>query len=230
MKKELAIGICFGLAGILCTCLFGYEYFTTYGFLNAYHMKAFAASDTGYLPLLANILWERGKVFVIIAILSLTALKAILPLLLRCLIYFTGGVFFAACVMNMGILGIVFFLVSWLPHGILYLAALALLLLVEPRRFYNRKNPWLLRLAWGMGVAVLVLLGCPSGKMGLLSSMFTNLDYRRMGIAKELLHRVVEEARDYGCGTIQITASDMGVKLYTDFGFVHNGNFMQYKL
>ena len=57
--------------------------------------------------------------------------------------------------------------------------------------------------------------GCPSGKMGLLSSMFTNLDYRRMGIAKELLHRVVEEARDYGCGTIQITASDMGVKLYT---------------
>ena len=72
--------------------------------------------------------------------------------------------------------------------------------------------------------------GCPSGKMGLLSSMFTNPDYRRMGIAKELLHRVVEEARNYGCGTIQITASDMGVKLYTAYGFVHNGNFMQYKL
>ena len=72
--------------------------------------------------------------------------------------------------------------------------------------------------------------GCPSGKMGLLSSMFTNADYRRMGIAKELLHRVVEEARNYGCGTIQITASDMGVKLYTAYGFVHNGNFMQYKL
>lgn len=72
--------------------------------------------------------------------------------------------------------------------------------------------------------------GCPSGKMGLLSSMFTNPNYRRMGIAKELLHRVVEAARKYGCGTIQITASDMGVKLYTDYGFVHNGNFMQYKL
>ena len=41
---------------------------------------------------------------------------------------------------------------------------------------------------------------------------------------------VVPGAKDYGCGTIQITASDMGVKLYTDFGFVHNGNFMQYKL
>lgn len=72
--------------------------------------------------------------------------------------------------------------------------------------------------------------GCPSGKMGLLSSMFTNPNYRRMGIAKELLNRVIEEARTYGCGTVQITASDMGVKLYTAYGFVHNRNFMQYKL
>lgn len=70
---------------------------------------------------------------------------------------------------------------------------------------------------------------CPSGKIGLLSSMYTDPDYRRRGIAKELLRRVVEEARDYGCGSVQITASDMGVLLYTDFGFVKNGNFMQYK-
>lgn len=72
--------------------------------------------------------------------------------------------------------------------------------------------------------------GCPSGRIGLLSSMYTDPDYRRMGIAKTLLSHVVDEARNYGCGTIQITASDMGVKLYTDFGFVHNENFMQYKL
>lgn len=72
--------------------------------------------------------------------------------------------------------------------------------------------------------------GCPSGKIGLLSSMFTDPKYRRKGIAKELLSRVVNDARDYGCGTIRITASDMGVKLYMDFGFVHNDNFMQYKL
>ena len=72
--------------------------------------------------------------------------------------------------------------------------------------------------------------GCPSGKIGLLSSMFTDNDYRRRGIAKKLLSLVVEEAKKYECGTIQITASDMGVLLYTDFGFVKNGNFMQYKL
>lgn len=50
--------------------------------------------------------------------------------------------------------------------------------------------------------------GCPSGKMGLLSSMFTDPDYRRKSIAK----------------------SDMGVLLYTSFGFVKNKNFMQYRI
>ena len=70
---------------------------------------------------------------------------------------------------------------------------------------------------------------CPSGRIGLLSSMYTDPAYRRRGIAKELLARVVNEARNFGCGSVQITASDMGVLLYTDFGFVKNGNFMQYK-
>lgn len=72
--------------------------------------------------------------------------------------------------------------------------------------------------------------GCPNGKIGLLSSMFTSKEYRRQGIAKELLTRIVNEAKEYGCGAVQITASDMGVLLYTDFGFKKNGNFMQYKL
>ena len=70
--------------------------------------------------------------------------------------------------------------------------------------------------------------GCPNGKIGLLSSMYTAKDYRRQGIAKELLTRVMKEAREYGCGVVQITASDMGVLLYSDFGFQKNGNFMQY--
>ena len=72
--------------------------------------------------------------------------------------------------------------------------------------------------------------GCPTGRIGLLSSMYTAPDHRRRGIARELLRRVVAEARAYGCGAVQITASDMGVLLYSDFGFVKNGNFMQYKL
>ena len=69
---------------------------------------------------------------------------------------------------------------------------------------------------------------CPTGRIGILSSMYTDPDYRRRGIARTLLDKVVNEAKEYGCGTIYITASDMGVKLYTAYGFKHNGNFMQY--
>lgn len=72
--------------------------------------------------------------------------------------------------------------------------------------------------------------GCPNGKIGLLSSMYTDQAYRRQGIARKLLSLVVEEARKSGCGVVQITASDMGVLLYTAYGFKKNGNFMQYRL
>lgn len=72
--------------------------------------------------------------------------------------------------------------------------------------------------------------GCPSGRIALLSSMYTLPAYRRRGIARALLGRVTEEAREMGCGCVQITASDMGVLLYTDFGFRKNGNFMEYRL
>lgn len=74
------------------------------------------------------------------------------------------------------------------------------------------------------------IFGCPNGKMGILSSMFTHPNYRRKGIAKELLTRVVNEAKEYGCGTVQITASDMGVKLYSAFGFKYNEKYMYYRL
>ncbi len=82
----------------------------------------------------------------------------------------------------------------------------------------------------GMFIEKPPYFSCPSGRIGILSSMFTAKDYRRQGIAKELLSRVVNEAKEYGCGCVQITASDMGVLLYTDFGFVKNGNFMQCNL
>ena len=71
---------------------------------------------------------------------------------------------------------------------------------------------------------------CPSGKLGLLSSMYTDPAYRRKGIAGKLLNHVICEARNYGCGSVHITASDAGVKLYTAYGFKPNGNFMMYDL
>ena len=72
--------------------------------------------------------------------------------------------------------------------------------------------------------------GCPTGRIGLVSGMYTLPAWRRQGIARDLLCRVVGEARARGCGAVQITASDAGVPLYQSIGFAHNANFLQLSL
>ena len=64
----------------------------------------------------------------------------------------------------------------------------------------------------------------------IISNMFTLPKYRRNGIAKKLLKLCVDEAKVRDCGSIHITASEMGAKLYEDFGFERNSNFFQYRL
>ena len=71
---------------------------------------------------------------------------------------------------------------------------------------------------------------CPTGKIGLISSMYTDPRYRRQGIAREFLGRVVAEPKAYGCSCVPITASEMGVFLYEDSGFVRSKNSLQLQL
>jgi GNAT superfamily N-acetyltransferase len=67
-----------------------------------------------------------------------------------------------------------------------------------------------------------------SGRIGLISSMYTLTPYRRRGIAMELLGLAVDEAIKRGCGVVQLTASDIGALLYQKFGFENRRNFYQY--
>jgi len=70
----------------------------------------------------------------------------------------------------------------------------------------------------------------PTGYIGNLCNMYTLKEYRRKGIAKRLLGLVVDEAKAYGCGLVQITASDAGKHLYHSFGFRVHHKFMQYEV
>ena len=69
--------------------------------------------------------------------------------------------------------------------------------------------------------------GCPTGRIALISSMYTEPAYRRQGIARDLLFRVLDEAKACGCGVAQIKASDAGVPLYQAMGFCGIRNFFQ---
>ena len=69
--------------------------------------------------------------------------------------------------------------------------------------------------------------GCPTGRIGLLSSMYVRADLRRQGIARDLLLRIVDEAKARECGAVHITASEAGTHLYRSCGFVRHERFMQ---
>ena len=161
MRKELAVGICFCLAGMLCSFLFGSEYFAAYGFLNEYHLRSFAEGGQEQQIILWNILWERGKLFALVGLVSATSLKKLLPLIMQCLIWFTAGIYLSACFMNMGIGGILFFLVSLFPQGLFYFLALIMILRREPAYHqYRQKNALLRKVLYTAGVICVILIGC----------------------------------------------------------------------
>ena len=91
--------------------------------------------------------------------------EKVAPLVLRCGICFTAGVFLAASMLNMGIRGIVFFTMSLFPHCLFYLMVLLLIFGVDTHSFYNRKNPVVKRVIYYGVVGIVFLLGCISEVM-----------------------------------------------------------------
>ena len=162
MRRELVIGVCFAAAGVLCACLFGYEYFSTYGFLNAFHIKTFAEANLDLTTLLGNIVWKRAKLFFLIWLIAYTPARVIEPLVLRCGIIFTAGIFAGACMINMGGWGLVVFLGSWFPHGIFYVLAIMILLRRSEYKGYGGRNKIGRSVMYGLSIISLILIGCVS--------------------------------------------------------------------
>ncbi len=70
----------------------------------------------------------------------------------------------------------------------------------------------------------------PTGMIAVVFAMFTEPDFRRMGIASDILQRLIDRAKKRGCGEIYVMASDMGVPFYEQAGFCANHNFRSLSL
>ena len=70
----------------------------------------------------------------------------------------------------------------------------------------------------------------PTGKIGLISSMYVKPQFRRRGMAKCMLGYVMRWAKRYGIGIVQVMASEQGMKLYESCGFTPCERFMLYNL
>lgn len=70
----------------------------------------------------------------------------------------------------------------------------------------------------------------PSGKKAYIMNMYTRPEYRRKGIAYNILDCLVKETKDRGISAVSLEATDMGKPLYEKYGFVKMNNEMELPL
>ena len=66
----------------------------------------------------------------------------------------------------------------------------------------------------------------PTGKRAHLMNVYTNKQYRRQGIAAQMLSMLIDEAREKGVTEISLDATESGRPLYKKFGFVESAECM----
>lgn len=68
------------------------------------------------------------------------------------------------------------------------------------------------------------------GKVAYILNVYTLPDFRRKGIAKNLLQKLIDEAKTRNTGKVSLHTSDDGRLLYEQFGFVAGDNEMTCQL
>ncbi|MBD5384184.1 MAG: GNAT family N-acetyltransferase [Ruminococcaceae bacterium] len=66
----------------------------------------------------------------------------------------------------------------------------------------------------------------PIGKRAHIMNVYTNADYRRQGIARQMVTMLIDEARARGVTYVSLDATEKGSPLYTSLGFAPNDENM----
>lgn len=77
---------------------------------------------------------------------------------------------------------------------------------------------------------IIPTLANPTGKAGYIVNVYTKQEYRRQGIATQLLNRILEDAKERNVGKLYLSATDMGKPVYEKLGFETLTRDMVYKL
>jgi len=66
----------------------------------------------------------------------------------------------------------------------------------------------------------------PTGKRAHLMNVYTNKDYRRMGIACKMVQMLIDDAWDKGATEVSLDATESGRPLYESMGFTDSSECM----
>ena len=72
--------------------------------------------------------------------------------------------------------------------------------------------------------------GIKEGKCGTLLNVFTFPEYRKKGIAKKLIEKIINEAKFMGIESIELKSTEDGYNLYKNLGFVENNEYKNMNL
>lgn len=70
----------------------------------------------------------------------------------------------------------------------------------------------------------------PTGKRAHLMNVYTSRQYRRQGVAYQMLSMLIEEAREKGVTEISLDATELGRELYKKHGFIESNECMTLNL
>lgn len=70
----------------------------------------------------------------------------------------------------------------------------------------------------------------PKGLIAYITNVYTGPEFRKRGIASELLNNIMNEISNRGCSVVRLHSSDQGRAMYEKMGFVSADDFMVKKL
>ncbi len=79
-------------------------------------------------------------------------------------------------------------------------------------------------------ITIMPTFGHPTGKRAFLMSVYTRAEYRRQGIARNMVKQLIEEAKARGCTEIILDATEDGRELYKSLGFEQSDETMCLRL
>lgn len=162
MKKMTWVCVALFLTGILCTQLIGYDKLRELTKVDGTTLLQYANSNTELVQRYFNVLWERGKLFLLLWICSMTTLGRRMPVLVLWLCCFLLGLFGGICMVGVGWPGILLALASLFPQILLYGAAVWIILWMrnsQIRQFIYGKKLLAKRILHILIAIVLIILG-----------------------------------------------------------------------
>lgn len=144
MKRKTYLCILLFLIGIGIASLIGNGDAEIFG--NEYHVQNFGVAELDKMGLLCEVLWNRGKLFLMLMVFLATPVRKWIPFCTAACLSFLAGIYIKICLIQFGLKGILIFLISLLPHGIFYGMVAVLLFLMSKNRNYYRKGEMLSRI------------------------------------------------------------------------------------